>query len=66
MADSARIDFIEPVSIRVFDVAGRMVQTKTNSGNGLVEIGLNLGAGTYFAEIRQGVNREVVKLIKTK
>ncbi|WP_462219209.1 T9SS type A sorting domain-containing protein, partial [Ferruginibacter sp.] len=55
----------EPVTVRLMDVNGVVkelsrVFTKTSS----INVGANLVSGTYFAEVTQGVNRQVVKLIK--
>jgi len=55
----------EPVTVRVLDMNGkvRIVNTglsKTNS----IKVGANLVGGTYIAEVIQGQNKQVIKLIK--
>ncbi len=56
---------VEPITVRLMDVNGvvkeqRRVFSKTSS----ITVGANLVSGTYFAEVIQGTNRQVVKLIK--
>ena len=56
-----------PVSLRVTDASGRVVDTRVNlASSSSVQIGHHYHAGTYFAEMLQGVNRKVVQLIKVK
>jgi len=55
----------EPITVRILDVNGivrssNTVISKTNS----VKVGSGLIGGTYLAEITQGVNRAIVKLVK--
>lgn len=55
----------EPITVRLMDVNGVLreqsqVFIKTSS----INIGAHLVGGTYFAEVIQGSNRQVVKLIK--
>ncbi|HEY6503024.1 MAG TPA: Ig-like domain-containing protein [Chitinophagaceae bacterium] len=56
---------ITPVSIRIFDVFGQSVEKheKITAGSNL-RIGQSLKGGTYFAEVTQGDQRKVVKMIK--
>ena len=55
----------EKVSIRIIDIAGRVVETRANlSVNQVLRIGNNLKAGLYIAEIRQGSISERIKLLK--
>jgi hypothetical protein len=55
----------EKISVRLFDVTGRVVEVKNNlSGSQTLRIGDNLKAGLYFAEIRQGNYTKQVKLLK--
>ena len=55
----------EKISIRVIDIAGRVVETKENLfGSQALRIGNNLRAGLYFVQIRQGDNVEQLKLLK--
>ncbi len=55
----------ELINIRIYDVTGKLVEdiVKVNR-NKVVSVGSKLGGGNYFAEITQGKNRKVVKLIK--
>ena len=55
----------EKISVRVIDVAGRVMETRNNlSGSQVVRIGNNLKAGLYIAEIRQGNSTRQIKLLK--
>ena len=55
----------DPVTLRVMTVSGTTLEVRTAlAKNGIFNIGSNLKGGTYFAEITQGANRQVVKLIK--
>jgi len=54
-----------PVSIRVIDVYGREISRTGNLQiNNYFKLGNELKAGLYFAEIIQGDQRKVLKLIK--
>jgi hypothetical protein len=55
----------EPVTIRILDLNGkvRSVQTQISKTNS-IKVGNNLAGGTYFAEVTQGSNKQVVKLVK--
>ncbi|MEO6539346.1 MAG: HYR domain-containing protein [Ferruginibacter sp.] len=55
----------EPVTVRLLDVTGvikgvGMNNPKTN----IIKVGADLPRGTYYAEVIQGTNRQMVKLIK--
>ena len=55
----------EKISVRLIDVAGRIIETRNNlSGSQVVRIGNNLKAGLYIAEIRQGSSTRQIKLLK--
>jgi len=55
----------EKISVRLIDVAGRVMETRNNlSGSQVVRIGNNLKAGLYIAEIRQGNSTRQIKLLK--
>ena len=55
----------EKISVRLIDVAGRVMETRNNiSGSQVLRIGNNLKAGLYIAEIRQGNITKQVKLLK--
>jgi hypothetical protein len=56
-----------PVTIRVSDAYGRLIsQQATISSNSYTQIGSELMNGLYIAEIIQGKERRVVKLVKIK
>jgi CHRD domain/HYR domain/Secretion system C-terminal sorting domain len=55
----------EKISVRLIDVAGRVVEVRNNlSGDQILRIGNNVKAGLYIAEIRQGNISQQVKLLK--
>jgi hypothetical protein len=55
----------EKIAVRVFDVAGRTIESYRNVSPGnVLDLGRMFINGIYFAEIIQGANRKVVKLIK--
>ena len=59
--------FETPVSLRVMDGTGRVVDAKSKIGaNSTIQIGHNYSSGTYYAELIQGGQRKVVQLIKAK
>ncbi len=55
----------EPITIRIFDMSGkvRSVQTLYSKFNG-IKTGANLPQGLYMAEVTQGSNKQIVKLVK--
>jgi Secretion system C-terminal sorting domain/HYR domain len=56
----------EPVTIRILDMVGKeinIIQSNKTKSSAL-QIGAALIAGTYFAEISQGSNKQIVKLVK--
>ncbi|QNA43133.1 CHRD domain-containing protein [Lacibacter sediminis] len=53
----------ENVSVRLFDMTGRMVEA-ANSSSQIIRVGSTLGAGIYMAEIRSGDKVSLMKLIK--
>ncbi|HEX6849458.1 MAG TPA: CHRD domain-containing protein [Chitinophagaceae bacterium] len=55
----------EKIVVRLIDVAGRVMETRTNlSGSQVVKMGNNLKAGLYIAEIRQGNVTKQIKILK--
>ena len=55
----------EKISVRLIDVAGRIMEARNNlSGSQVLKIGNNLKAGLYIAEIRQGNSTRQIKLLK--
>ena len=55
----------ETLTIRVTDILGRILETKANiPANGSVQFGSYYRPGVYFAEIMQGKERKIVKLVK--
>jgi hypothetical protein len=56
-----------PISMRVMDGRGRVVDAKTKIGsNSTIQIGHNYSSGTYYAELIQGSQRKVIQLIKAR
>jgi hypothetical protein len=55
----------EPVTVRILDLNGkvRSVDTRLSKSN-IITVGGQLAGGTYMAEVMQGKNRKVFKLIK--
>jgi hypothetical protein len=54
-----------PVNVRILDVQGREINRLGNiSANSIVKFGNNLKTGFYLAEIIQGNERKIVKLVK--
>jgi hypothetical protein len=55
----------EVISIRITDVSGKVIGVINNiKKNVPVTFGDNYKGGTYFAEVIQGANRKMVKLVK--
>lgn len=55
----------EKITMRIVDVNGRLIEVKQNLLSGqLIELGSRYNQGVYFAEVIQGDQRKVVKLIK--
>ena len=57
-------DVASPVILRVIDVSGRIIEHKKLSANQTIKIGDNYRPGMYFAEIIQGNESKMVKLVK--
>lgn len=55
----------ETVSVRLFDMTGRMVES-TNSSSRMIKVGTTVGAGIYIAEVRRGNEFAKIRLIKTE
>ncbi len=54
-----------PVTVRVMDISGRVIETHEKIAySGILKLGQLWKAGSYFAEVIQGEQRKVVKLIK--
>jgi hypothetical protein len=54
-----------PVSIRILDVQGREINRSGNiPANSLIKLGDKLHTGFYLAEIVQGNEKKIVKLVK--
>ena len=55
----------EKFTVKVVDLNGRLIEVQQNLYAGqVIELGSKYTQGTYFAEVMQGTNRKVVKLIK--
>ena len=56
----------DPVKIKVTDMLGRLIETHEKvTSAGSLRLGQTWTSGVYFAEVVQGDQRKVVKLIKT-
>jgi len=59
--------YATPVSMRVMDAAGRVVDARSEIGsNSTIQVGHNFSSGTYYAEMIQGTKRKLVQLIKAR
>ena len=55
----------EKITVKVLDVSGRLVDMRDNiPANSTLELGGKYNNGLYFAEVVQGTDRVVVKLLK--
>jgi uncharacterized delta-60 repeat protein len=55
----------KPVTITITDALGRLVEKRTGlASNGVIQTGYKLRPGVYFAEIVQGTEKLVLKLIR--
>ncbi|EMR02769.1 HYR domain-containing protein [Cesiribacter andamanensis] len=64
---SVRSDsYQQPIALYVYDLTGRLVETKTITDDSAVEIGEKYPLGTYLLWLVQGKRYEQVKLIKLK
>ncbi|HMD00197.1 MAG TPA: T9SS type A sorting domain-containing protein, partial [Ferruginibacter sp.] len=58
---------IEPVSIRIIDITGQVVKVKITMIKGsMFKVGDELKIGTYFAEVSDGIHKQIIKLIKIR
>ncbi|MBL7763781.1 MAG: T9SS type A sorting domain-containing protein [Chitinophagaceae bacterium] len=54
-----------PVTVILRDIFGRVLQKKERIGaNGTIRFGDNWTSGTYFAEVIQGEDRRILKVVK--
>ncbi len=62
---SIQSNITEPVSLRVMDIFGRVVETRSGiPTNGVLTIGSSYRSGTYFAEVKQGDKKETLTMLK--
>lgn len=55
----------QPISLNVYDISGRLIETKDNiPANHSISIGHSYKPGLYLAEIRQGDQKQTLKLVK--
>jgi hypothetical protein len=54
----------EKIAVVVYDVLGRIVKHIEKSDGQLIRFGEELKAGAYIADVRQGINRKTIKLVK--
>ncbi|MBC7947826.1 MAG: HYR domain-containing protein [Chitinophagaceae bacterium] len=56
-----------PVTLRILDISGKPLRVQSNiAGNSTVRTGDGLTSGIYFAEVIQGNEKKVIKLVKLK
>jgi hypothetical protein len=55
---------LEKISLNLYDMSGRVVESKNNINAGQVRVGNELRSGVYFAEIRQGNAVKKLRLVK--
>ncbi|MDP4263601.1 MAG: Ig-like domain-containing protein [Bacteroidota bacterium] len=56
---------MNPVTVRVTDMFGRVIETHEKiTTSGILRLGYTWAAGNYFAEVIEGDQRKVVKMIK--
>ena len=53
-----------PITLRVMDISGRLIERRNLTSGQSVGIGDNYRPGLYLAEVQQGNQRKLVKLIK--
>jgi hypothetical protein len=55
----------ERISVTVYDMAGKQVKkVERGGGPAPIRFGEDLKVGAYIVEVRQGVNRKTIKLVK--
>jgi predicted extracellular nuclease len=54
----------QPVVVKLSDINGRILEQRNVSGVSINKIGIGLKPGVYFAEITQGKEHQILKLIK--
>ena len=55
-----------PVRVKVTDMFGRVIETHDKvTSAGMLKLGQNWTSGVYFAEVVQGEQRKLIKMIKT-
>jgi hypothetical protein len=55
----------ETVTVRITDITGRIKERhEAVPANGVLQLGASWKGGTYFAEVMQGDQRKVIKLVK--
>ena len=55
----------DAINVRVMDLLGKVIEVRTNVfGGQLLLIGNNYKPGVYFAEVTQGTNKKLLKLVK--
>ena len=55
----------ETATVRVTDISGRLVEQRTNvTANQVLKIGDNYQAGMYYVEVKQGQNKQQLKIVK--
>jgi len=59
-------DLNTKITLRVTDINGRLIEVRENLYSGqLFQFGNNYAQGVYFAEVTQGDERRVIRLVKS-
>jgi Secretion system C-terminal sorting domain len=57
----------EPIVVRILDVNGVLKEThRLFAKTSFIKMGAGLATGMYFAEVTQGTNKQILKLVKLK
>ena len=54
----------ENIQLKVFDISGKQLYINRGSAGQSYRFGSSFVAGVYIAEVRQGTNRSIIKIIK--
>ncbi len=54
-----------PVIVRILDLSGRVIEQHEKAGSSTLDVGYRWPAGAYFAEVSQGDQRKIIRIVKT-
>lgn len=62
---TTKTDRTESITVTITDVVGRIVERRSNiAANGTIQVGNSFRKGVYFVEVRQGTDKQKLKLIR--